>query len=515
MGLWLQKSLVTIVKSQPESNHAFTPVGFSTRTHSDSRPTFVKGNIVTRLTGYLFGFACVCLLGGVARAQDASMADVLASSPKKANAIFYADVPSLRSLTNGKLVQSDLPESLGEVRIAAELNLKLLQPAWEIGYVTLKGAKSAELIAKSINGYVDSIAGKKVVWSPRQSYLIPFENSVLGIVRPTDRKLAASWLSKEATPTSAAYLKQHAGQATKFLSLMLAVDLQDTLSPIAVEQKIESFESLKGKDLQSIATTLSTVRGIQIIIGRKNLDECIISLDFGSSPSLLLPVAKEFFGEVLSRNGTAVSDASKWTASVEGNTLAFRGTISAETIDHLMGIFTLQSQAADLPTTELESAQGSVSESMKLEATKAYFAKSSSIIKRVREYSASNTGDRARWNGQMARRIDDIPTLNVDPELVEFGVKVAAGLRGNMVALQQSNIKAGTQAVVDGAGNPQIGYYEGYGYGGIYYDANSTYKYNAVAQGQGNYMYRELIAKIDEMEAEIRRNMTEKYKVQF
>ena len=58
-----------------------------------------------------------------------------------------------------------------------------------------------------------------------------------------------------------------------------------------------------------------------------------------------------------------------------------------------------------------------------------------------------------------------------------------------------------------------MGYYGGYGY--YNNDANSTYKYDAVAQAKGNYSYKELISQIDSMEAEIRRKMTEKYQVQF
>ncbi len=100
-----------------------------------------------------------------------------------------------------------------------------------------------------------------------------------------------------------------------------------------------------------------------------------------------------------------------------------RGTISAETIDQLVGIFTLQEQAARLPTSELEPLEDSTSESALLEVNKTYFAKTTNLIKRVRDYSAINTGERAQWNGQMARRIDDLPTLNVDPELVDFSVR--------------------------------------------------------------------------------------------
>ncbi len=468
------------------------------------------------LTMVLMAVLC---LGSHSYSQEPSLTEILSTSPSRANSILFADIPTIRALTNGSLMQGDFPDGMGEVRIVADLNLKPLQPKWEIGLVSFNNLKNAETVAKSVKGYVDSISGKDVVWSPRQSYLIPMENNVLGIVRPTDRKLVGRWLKKEASNSTSAYLKKHAMQATKFLSLMLAVDLEDTWSALAIESRIANFESLKGLDVKANAKLLSTVLGIQIIVGRKNLDECIISLDFASSPKSLLPVAKEFFIEVLSQTSSSVPEASKWTASVDGNTLAFRGTISAQTIDQLIGIFTLQDQAAQ--SSELEPVDASTSESALLEINKKYFAKTTNYIKRVRDYSASNTGDRAQWNGQMARRIDELPTLNVDPELVDYAVRVSQGLRGNMVAMQQTNIQVGAAATVNGAGGSQIGYYGGYnsygGYSGGYYynDSNSTAKYQAVAQASGNYSYRELIAKIDEMEGEIRRKMTAKYKVQF
>ena len=90
-------------------------------------------------------------------------------------------------------------------------------------------------------------------------------------------------------------------------------------------------------------------------------------------------------------------------------------------------------------------------------------------------------------NGQMARRIDDLSMLIVDSELVKFGVDVAQGLRGNMVALQQTNIKVGAAATVNNASGPEGGTYGGCGgYGYCSNDSNSTCKYDAVAQAQGN-----------------------------
>ncbi len=88
-----------------------------------------------------------------------------------------------------------------------------------------------------------------------------------------------------------------------------------------------------------------------------------------------------------------------------------------------------------------------------------FFTKTADLIKRVRDYSADSTGDRAQWNGKMARRLDELPTLNVDPELVEFATKVSQGLRDNMVAIQQTNISYGTAAQVN-SGYSGYDYYE-------------------------------------------------------
>ena len=110
----------------------------------------------------------------------------------------------------------------------------------------------------------------------------------------------------------------------------------------------------------------------------------------------------------------------------------------------------------------------------------------------------------------MAKRLDDLPTLNVDPALVDYSTKVSQALRGNMVNIQQTNIAGGTNAIV----NSGVSVY-GNSYNGYYYDANSPYQYLAAARGQSYSSNREVIAQIEEMERAIRREMTDKYQVQF
>jgi hypothetical protein len=419
------------------------------------------------------------------------------------------DTPLVRKFVTGTPLFAELSDKLGEVRIASELDFKTLEPTWEVGYATVSGLPDASLVAASVGGYVDSIAGKTVVWSPRKSYLVPMPGGVLGLVRPSDRKLASRWLNKETSGGGVSYLQKQAAQGTKFISVLLAIDLEDVWSPITIKQRLEALESLKSADKNAIAATLSTIKGMRVIVSKKNLEESIISLDFGTSPSGLLPVAKAFFVEVLARNHSAIPEASTWNASVDGNTLSFRGKIAPETLDDLIGIFTVHGQVDPSSSNDSSSANNSA-EAKAVGAAKTYFDKTASIVKRVKDYSATNSGDRAQWNGRMAKRLDDLPTLNVDPALVDYATKVSQALRGNMVNIQQTNIAGGTNAIV----NSGVSAY-GNAYNGYYYDVNSPYQYLASARGQAFSSYREVIAQIEEMERTIRREMTDKYQFQF
>ena len=464
---------------------------------------------LVRSMKFLLLVACTLSLSLRSNAQEPSLADVLASSPDRPNALFYMDTPLVRKFVTGTPLFAELSDKLSEVRIASELDFKTLEPTWEVGYATVSGLPDASLIAASVGGYVDSIAGKTVVWSPRKSYLVPMPGGVLGLVRPSDRKLASRWLNKETSGGGVSYLQKQAAQGTKFISVLLAVDLEDVWSPVTIKQRLEALESLKSADKNAIAATLSTIKGIRMIVSKKNLEESIISLDFGTSPSGLLPVAKAFFVEVLARNHSAIPEASTWTPSVDGNSLSFRGRIAPETLDDLIGIFTLHGQVDPSSSNDSSSANNSA-EAKAVGAAKTYFDKTASIIKRVKDYSATNSGDRAQWNGRMATRLDDLPTLNVDPALVDYATKVSQALRGNMVNIQQTNIAGGTNAIV----NSGVHTY-GNSYNGYYYDVNSPYQYLASARGQAYSSYREVIAQIEEMERTIRREMTDKYQFQF
>jgi hypothetical protein len=514
-----------------------------------SRTCFYSDTLMNRfLTQSLaIGFAsCSALL---ATAIEPTLSDVLRSTPKPANAVMHADLNALHRLTLGTPMEIELPANIDRVRIVSEIDFARLQPTWEIGYATMKAIPSAETVAAATGGYVEKVVNRDVVWTPNRMYLVPLPDRVLSIVRPADRRFLTQWLKRDRNPNSGDYLTSAANTALDGLALMIAVDVEDLIAPQTITETLSNFNSLKGKDVTAIANELANLRGVSLEVSRDTLTRTAITLNFREAPKNLQPLAKDFFNEVLQRRGSSIKDFTAWTMTSEdqGKRLQFRGTVGSEFLDDILGVFTVQRQTSDIEHYEKQpkvSAQ-ETSQSVIAENSKEYFQKVVSIFRRVKNYSASNTGERAQWNGNMANRIDEIPTLNVDTEMVQFGAEMGKALRDNMVSMQLINISVGVQKNLSDAGSGSLGsggaggfgggvgvggvgfagpFVGGFGgfYGGMgggyvdnFYDPNSPLKYQSLSQSQGNTTFRQLVGELEQAIADMRRRMTEKYSIQF
>ena len=138
-------------------------------------------------------------------------------------------------------------------------------------------------------------------------------------------------------------------------------------------------------------------------------------------------------------------------------------------------------------------------------------------------------GQVGAWFGKYARRIDELPILNVDPELLDYGAFVASALRqaeasfrgsGGRSRVQQLNVP--TQYEVYGGARGGFGRWGAYGgYGAVAYGEDvramqqertrirTTERVNTAATG------RDLMQQVAEATADVRRKMTQKYQVEF
>lgn len=494
-------------------------------------------------------FSCLSFAAVVASqscfGQESKLAELLKRTPTTPNAMAYIHVPSLNSLMSSQNMRLEFTDTEEEVWLVSQLDIQKLRPEWEAGYVTLRKEIAIDALAFGVKGYVDEVAGKQVVWCPDESYLMPVTNKSLGILRPANRSLLSKWIDSAQLGEIPAYLQSQTKQPEQFLSLMIAIELKDLFSPISLAKRLEVLESTQQADLTALAKVLASVQGMSIIVGRRNLSECILSIEFGQTPTAVQPIANQLINEILNNNGTAAPEILTWASGVNGNTLTLRGPISEDSLHGLVGIFSIASQAeyaveeaetrpklttnaqpSNQPSTAetrpaaesrpnvFERVIGQVTAPLREDASvyesKKYFDRVGLFIDRVRKYRAQTTGFRAQWNQQNARRIDELPILGVDSKLVEYGSDVAHLLRGNAREIRGINVEAGQEL----ADNQQGGFFGG-GFGMVGVNNHPRLVSGARAAGSGFLTYQEALLEIESITADIRREMTLKYKTQF
>jgi len=468
---------------------------------------------------FLAALSIFAILGGNVFAQKTKLAELLEKSPAQANAIAYIHVSSLNQLMDDAKLASRADE-VEEIWFISDLDMMSLRPRWEAGYATMKTKPDIDKIAAATGGYIDTIIGTKLVWSPRQTYYVALDDQRIGFLRPANRALVSRWIQSAANVGDSSYLAELSKKPESYLALMIAADVRNLISPIPLADKLANFKSLKSNPADSVARTLASIKGFSVIIGRKSLSQCIMTFEFEKSPAGLKPIASEMLAEILERNGTAAPEVLSWEVKTEGNQLSFQGVITEASLAGLLNIFTLLDEAEGVSqrTLALTDSPGSVSERAAY-TTKHYFEQVTESVEQVRKHKAQTSGGLAKWNDQQARRLDGLGTLNVDPIMVQFGGDVAQLLRGNALTVRTGNIEAGKVKATESLSSNLYGY-GGYGnYGNGYYDANSSVDYqrvtDAYARGNAYADFKSVVSQIDQMTASIRKQMTDKYKIQF
>jgi hypothetical protein len=184
----------------------------------------------------------------------------------------------------------------------------------------------------------------------------------------------------------------------------------------------------------------------------------------------------------------------------------------------------------DHPTAALIAANKSRSQSAQPESSKAayvtqqYFKSITTIRDDLREKAkdAKTFGQHAMWLDNWARRIDRLPILNVDPEMLAYGRYTTARMRDASAALKGIGIRSSAR----GAQVYQQYSASSSGYGGYY---GGGYNYNvqwnnvqgerraisAQERGQGATTAQGISAEMDNETVKIRQAMTQKYQINF
>ena len=241
----------------------------------------------------------------------------------------------------------------------------------------------------------------------------------------------------------------------------------------------------------------------------------------GNIPVLKDPAVKALF-EALKKSGLFLQDFEEWEPEIGEQYVKITGPLSLNGLRKIGAL--IKTPAPNPDSADMASYNTRSPAQRTLLASQNYFKNVTQLLSDLKADKSRTEKEQSGWYDQFADQIDQLPTLNVAPELVSFAAATSQHLRAmstalNGVSLQNSYLQAvknsyrvGYYPLGSYSYSPYYGYSAGSNYAGVSMTANQQQAGN---QALGAQERSQLWEAIDNETANIRRQMTQKFMTEF
>jgi hypothetical protein len=502
---------------------------------------------------WLFPGVVLLVLTASSQAQDQRFQELVNLLPRSANTVVLLNMEKAKQSPLGvregwsanieKAFQSGMirvPPQATRFVLAADLDFEFMEPLWEAAVMDSDAELSLKLIAKNRGGALDTIEGLPAVVLPNDTYLLQFGPKTLGAMGPGKRQAVVRWI-RESRNTSLPRVPGYLDKLASFSDatgseIIMGMDLQDAFSAELVAARLNEHKALLEQwkaDFPTLVKLLSGVLGVRVGVRIGERPSGMIVVDFQGDASIAQAYAKPLLLQVLANQGASIPDLENWTAKAQGSEISLAGTFTKDGLRRLLSV--VDSPVSPQTTADTSPEQVSPGDLPKLKAQAsldhfhAVTAMAEDLKKDMKD--AANLAVTATYFEKYAKRIERLPILNVDEELLGYSAFVARQLRDAAGSVRGMGIRSGVreqQITSSGTGYGYVGGYRygaygGYGYGRTVYspraEARGVSQERRVARSEetGNMAMNvhQIRDGIIAATAEIRRKMTQKYQVEF
>ena len=477
----------------------------------------------------------VLAVGGPALAADFDFSSLIARVPADANTLVLIDAEGVlnspiaqregwrKKQTDAYLAQTIfLPPSARFLVLAAELDLQdNLRPVWELGLINLTGTPDLISIARAQQGSLETVAGKQVVLTGRGRYIARLGDHDVAAYSPANRQSFARWL-RSAEKSGSLRLSEYLQLATAHIrtdaQIVLAMDLADTIDPAAAAETLPELEIVQKREanVEQIAAILGELQGVTLSIEFGDKPVGTLRVSSRKDLSGLGSIARPLLLEVLSKLGAGVEDFSDWKVTMGSTSFSLKGELSEPGMRRIFSILEVPRGDFSGESTASESDEMSV----KAATSKKYFEALRKLMDDLQKTLKDTRDNHAVWMERYARKIDDLPILNVDEDLLTYAGNVSNSFRYQALTRRRAGITMGTRA-------KQTGYSTRYAYARNPYTGYGRYAYSTTKdQPDRTKIRREEMAKASEVRfsewkqiedgmVALRRTLTERYQIEF
>jgi hypothetical protein len=320
---------------------------------------------------------------------------------------------------------------------------------------------------------------------------------------------------------ASAYINSVLTTLSDSTDIVMAMDLESAYGVPNIRKWLDEndVQGVTPQNVNEVVRTLGSMKGItlQIMVDSKINGKATVPFD--RDAAVLKDCAKPIMLALLNHVGMRIDDVPNWTFTTSGNNVIMQGELSDISLRRLLSI--VQSPVPAAATVAAADAGNGQTPADPAQASKKYYKTVCAILDNAQPGKSS--AETATWIRGASKRIDQLPILNVDPALVEWGGLVSSKLKqaGGVLAVGQTQINARVAGVAD----PEYSSYT-YDNNGYYVEdsANRTARENANKQrrqaaleqkAQAQDQAMQVIGEITDTRAKIRADMVAKYNIEF
>lgn len=420
-----------------------------------------------------------------------------------------------------------LPPGASRCAAAAQLEMGTLQPLWEITLVDYEHEPDLTRIAAQNQTRVEIVAGAPAVFLRDDLCLVQLGPRRLAAFSPGNRQEIARWIKRTADKkevTLSPYLQSALQYEEQGADVILAIDFEDAVDPQLIRQSLLDSPTVRESrlDVDRVAELLKSAQGLLFGIRMGDKNQGKLRIDFRGDPSFLGEAAQPLLAELVSKFGAKIADLGEWTAVVERQRVSLSGPLSPGGLRRITSLVEPRSAAIQTAAPAQATAGAKTAKppaDSKLDkaaggsevayASRQYFRSIQTLLDDLHAdvKNSVTIAQSGVWMQKYARQIDGLPTLNVDPDALNYGAYVSLELREASAAVKGIGITS--------AARRSAIYDSGYSY----YDRNYTdaarRQVNAEARAAGATSAVDIMNEIDKAAGNVRRTMTERYKIEF
>jgi hypothetical protein len=477
--------------------------------------------------------------------------------PKSANAVVLLNMEKAKQSPMGvregwtkkveKGFESGLirvPPQAARFVLASQIDLEFMEPVWSAAVVDLSGELSLEQFAKRRGGTLDTLDKAPAVALPNDTYVVQFGPQVLGAMGPGNRQSVLRWIREaqgggktELSP----YLQKAAGYSDKAQTeIIMAIDLDGALSWERIGKYLDSKKELlklAAPDLKKATDVLSGIQGLRLGIRLGDRPYGMLTVDFREDTSPVGAIAKPLLLQVLADGGLQIDDLEEWKSEASGTTVSLSGYLTTSGLRRVLAIVESPTSSESVAKESKTPPSPGELEANRAKASLDHFHAVTGMFDDLKKdmRSSKNLASTAMWFDKYAKRIEKLPILNVDEDLLKYSGFVASTMRQAAGSGRTMGIQSGvrqSQIISSSAGHGYAGYsYGRYGWHGGYGASGVVPIYDPVAEAKGVYAERRVVRAEEKAKAatdihglrdqvvaataDIRRAMTQRYQTEF